>query len=167
MAFLIGSSPDGSLPQEAMRVIVEAVDTWRGQTQAFAVFENTAPYHVVSLHPTEAAARDAAESEPGLSYFGPVSPRPAAASPKTVYKKIGCALKVVSETVSSVSLLDAGGNEVKRFTVNLGGRPPDSENDIEALFLTPSGIDKFAIPYLTRVYGAAHAADKRQEWIPD
>jgi hypothetical protein len=150
-----------------MRVIVEAVDTWRGQTQAFAVFENSAPYHVVSLHPTEAAARDAAESEPGLSYFGPVSPRPAAASPKTVYKKIGCALKVVSETVSSVSLLDAGGNEVERFTVNLGDRAPDPENDIEALFLTPSGIDKFVIPYLTRVYGAGYAASKRGEWITD
>jgi len=167
MAFVIGSPPGGSLPQDAMRVIVEAVDTWRGQTQAFAVFENSAPYHVVSLHPTEAAARDAAESEPGLSYFGPVSPRPAAASPKTVYKKIGCALKVVSETVSSVSLLDAGGNEVERFTVNLGGRAPDSENDLEALFVTPSGIDKFVIPYLTRVYGPGYAAGERAEWITD
>ena len=166
MAFVIGSSPDGSLPQEAMRVIVEAVDTWRGQTQAFAVFKDSPPYEVLSLHPTEAAARDAAGA-PGRSYFGPVAPRPAAASPKTVYKKVGCAMSVVSQTVSSVSLLDAGGNEVRRFTVNLGGRAPDSENDIEALFLTPSGIDKFAIPYLTRVFGAGYAASKRGEWITD
>jgi hypothetical protein len=165
MEFVIGSSPGGSLPQEAMRVIVEAVDTWRGQTQAFAVFENSAPYHVVSLHSTEAAAREAAGS--GRSYFGPVTPTSAAPSPKTVVKKVGCAMSVVSQTVSSVSLLDAGGNEVKRFTVNLGGRPPDSENDIEALFLTPSGIDKFVIPYLTRVYGAGYAAGKREEWITD
>jgi hypothetical protein len=165
MEFVIGSSPGGSLPQEAMRAIVEAVDTWRGQTQAFAVFENSAPYEVVSLHSTEAEARNAAGA--GRSYFGPVTPRPAAASSKTVYKKVGCALQVVSQPVSSVSLLDAGGNEVKRFTVNLGGRAPDSENDIEALFVTPSGIDKFVIPYLTRVFGTGYAASKRGEWITD
>jgi hypothetical protein len=165
MEFVIGSSPDGSLPQEAMRAIVEAVDTWRGQTQAFAVFEDNAPYHVVSLHSTEAAAREAAGT--GRSYFGPVTPRPPASSAKTIAKKVGCAMSVVTQPVSSVVLLDAAGNEVKRYTVNLGGRPPDSQNDLEALFVTPSGIDKFAIPYLTRVYGAGYAATKRGEWITD
>jgi hypothetical protein len=65
-------------------------------------------------------------------------------------------------------LLDDKDNEVARFTVDpLGKKTPPAGSDIEALFLTPSGVDKFLMPYLARVYGAAYAARERREWIKD
>jgi hypothetical protein len=43
----------------------------------------------------------------------------------------------------------------------------DPQNDIEALFFTQSSIDKYAIPYVTRVYGVDYAAERRREWIKE
>jgi hypothetical protein len=167
MEFVMKSPETGPLPQEAMRRIVEAVDGWRGQSQAFVVFHDNSPYEVVSVHPTAKAAQTAAKAERGLSYFGPIAPRPAAAAFKPVRKTMGCFLTTIPKPVSTVVLLGANDVEVARFNVNLGGALPNSQTDIEALFLTPSGIDKFVIPYLTRVFGADYAAAHREDWIKE
>lgn len=167
MSFIIWSSTGEPAPQEALRSIVEAVDTWRGQPQAFVVYRDRTPYEVVSVHPTETAARAVAMTDAGWSYLGPFTPRPAADAFLQIYKPIGCRLAPLPAPVTTVVLYDARGVEVRRFAVNLEGRPPDAETDLEALFLTTSGIDKFLIPYLTRVFGAEYAANRRAEWIRD
>jgi len=64
-------------------------------------------------------------------------------------------------------LRDANDVDVEQLTVNDGSSLPDRDSDIEAIFLTVSGIDKFMIPYLTRVFGAEYAAAKRKEWIQE
>lgn len=167
MDFLVKSSTGVPLPQEALRSIVEAVDTWRGQTEAFVVFHNRPPYEIASVHPTDAAARTAARAEQELSYFGPVAPRPKPRPLGPVAKTTGCGLMKLSQPVSKVVLLNASDNEVGRLTVNVDGRHPNPESDVEAVFLTASGIDKFMIPYLTRVFGAEYALARRREWIKE
>ena len=64
MGYVIQSS-GGTLPQEAMRSIVEAVDTWRGQAAAFVVFQNKAPYEIDSVHRTLDEARAVADGDKG------------------------------------------------------------------------------------------------------
>jgi hypothetical protein len=168
MGFLIKSSTGGSLPQDAMRSIVEAVDTWRGQAEAFVVFHDKSPYEIVSVHPTDAAAQTAVKARKGLNYFGPVAPRPRVPSFRPVPKPTGCPIgKPLPEAVSTVVLRNANDVEVAHFTVNVDGRLPNPESDIEALFLTVSGLDKFMIPYLARVFGAEYAAARRREWVKE
>jgi hypothetical protein len=167
MAFVIQNSTGGPLSQDAMRSIVEAVDTWRGQTAAFVVFRSQSPHEIVSVHATDDAARTAATAGSGLDYFGPVAPRGQARSYVKVLKTTGCGLKAVAASVSKIVLRDAGDVEVAQYTVNDGSSLPDPDSDIEAIFLTVSGIDKFMIPYLTRVFGADYAAAKRKEWIQE
>ena len=165
MGYVIQSS-DGTLPQEAMRSIVEAVDTWRGQQEAFVVFQNRAPYEIVSVHRTPDEARTAADARPGLNYFGPVAPRANIERPIIIAKVTGCGLMAINHAVSRIVLLD-GNREVQQFTVTGRGAVPNPASDIEALFVTASGIDKFMIPFLVRMFGVEYAAAKRREWIKE
>ena len=167
MAFDIESSGAGPLPQEAMRRIVEAVDGWRGRDEAFVVLQAAEPYEVQSVHATAAAARTAVGDDPALTYFGPVVPRNAATAFKAPVKTIGC-IFLTHETIPAfVVFLDADDNELARYTVNALGQRAPIATDIEAAFLTPSGVDKFVMPYLTRVFGPEYAAAKREEYITD
>ena len=165
MTFVIRSSTGESLPQEAMRSIVEAADTWRGQAEAFVVFRKHPPHEIVSVHPTEEAARTTTGGKEELSYFGPIAPMPKVPSLGPVLKTTGCNMIQVKSEVATVVLLDARGTEVGRFTVHAGKRLPIAESDAEAVFLTASGLDKFMIPWLSRVFGAEYAAAKRREWL--
>jgi hypothetical protein len=167
MAFVIQNSTGGPLPQDAMRSIVEAVDTWRGQREVFVVFRDQSPYEIVSVHATSDDAQAAVAAGSGLGSFGPVAPRGQARSYDKVLKTTGCGLRPVAASVSKIVLRDANDVDVEQYTVNDGRSLPDRESDIEAIFLTVSGIDKFMIPYLTRVFGAEYAAAKRKEWIQE
>jgi hypothetical protein len=67
--------------------------------------------------------------------------------------------------VATVLLLDSKGDEVTRLRVTPPGELPDVQNDIEALMFTPSSVDKYAIPYLSKVLGVAFAAQQRAQWL--
>ena len=165
MGFDIESHRGNLLSQQAMRRLVEVVDGYRGQAQVFVVFRDSFPYQAVSVHTTGGAAREAAKAEPGLSYLGPVAPRAAPDIFYPIRKKIGTTFEALPRTLATVVLLDADDTELARYPVNLGDRLPDPDRDIEALMFTPSSIDKYAIPYLTRVFGAEYAAAQRRKWI--
>jgi hypothetical protein len=163
MNFTIESSGNEPLPQEAMRRIVEAVDTYRGHDQVFVVFQARHPFEIDSVHLTQAGAEGRVGAASNLSYIGPIGPLDG--SPAVVIKKkVGCLLGPVRGAVRTVVLLDAQDQEVARYTVSRD-RTRDANSDIEALFFTASGIDKFVIPYLTRVFGVEYAAARRKEWI--
>jgi hypothetical protein len=66
-----------------------------------------------------------------------------------------------------VVLFDSKNEKVEEFNVNLEGQLTDPQNDIEALLFTQSSVDKYAIPYVTRVYGVEYAAKRRREWIKE
>ena len=165
MGYVIQSS-GGTLPQEAMRSIVEAVDTWRGQGEAFVVFHNKEPYEIDSVHRTLGEARAVADARPDLNYFGPVAPRNNMQLPTIVVKPTGCGLMAISHAVSRIVLFDDN-REVRQFTVTARGAVPNPASDVEAIFVTASGIDKFMIPFLSRMFGVEYAAAKRRQWIKE
>jgi hypothetical protein len=164
MGYVIQSS-GGPLSEDAMRRLVEVVDGCRGaKGVVFVVFRDEFPYEAISLHDTEEAAEEAAEANAGLSYFGPVVP----SDPPTfiaIKKTTGTTFIPLARAVSRVVLFDTNNEMLQEFNLNPEGGLTDPQNDIEALFFTPSSVDKYAIPYVTRVYGVEYAAARRREWI--
>jgi hypothetical protein len=166
MGFVVSSSTGDALPEDAMRRLVEVVDGCRGvEGVVFVVFRNEFPYEAISLHGEEKAAKKAAASQAGLSYFGPVEPSDPPPNFVAIKKTTGTTFKPLERPISRVVVFDTNNEELAEFNVNLEGRLTDPQNDIEALFFTQSSVDKYAIPYVTRVYGVDYAAERRREWI--
>lgn len=164
MGYVIHSSA-GPLPEDAMRRLVEVVDGCRGaQGVVFVVFRDEYPYEAISLHDKEQDAKMAAAKEAGLSYFGPVEPSD---PPEftAIKKTTGTTFIPLARPVSRVVVFDTNNEELEVFHFNPNGGLTNPRKDIEALFFTPSSVDKYAIPYVTRVYGVDYAAARRREWI--
>jgi hypothetical protein len=154
------------LPEDAVRRLVEVADACRGQSQVFVVFKNTSPYEAVSVHTTEPAAQQAVGTNAGLSYFGPVVPGDASAGFYGVRKVTGTTFHPLEHPVSTVVLLDEDNNEIERFPVCREGQLTNPQVELEALMFTSSSIDKYAIPYLSKVLGVEFAVARRREWLP-
>jgi hypothetical protein len=164
MGYVIHSSA-GPLPEDAMRRLVEVVAGCRGvKGVVFVVFRDEYPYEAISLHNEEKAAKGAASKEAGLSYFGPVEPSD---PPEfiAIKKTTGTTFIPLARPVSRVVVFDTNNEELEEFHFNPNGGLTNPQKDIEALFFTPSSVDKYAIPYVTRVYGVQFAADRRREWL--
>jgi len=84
-----------------------------------------------------------------------------------VLKVAGTTFEPLRHPVSTVVLLDAKNREVERLPVSRDGQLTNPQVDIEALLFTASSVDKYAIPYLSRVLGAEFAAAQRRKWIKD
>jgi hypothetical protein len=158
------------LPHKAMRRLLQVVDSCRGLPQVFVVFKEADPYDPDSVHQNRGDA--VAATGTGLSYFGPVAPGPAPGNFAVVLKTGGTSFEQLKQRVTTVVLLDED-KEVRRFRVPPVGSIPnvndkgDVKADIEAVFLTPASVDRYAIPYLLQVYGAEYAYQLREEWIKD
>jgi hypothetical protein len=153
------------LPEDAIRRLVEVADACRGQPQVFVVFRNTSPYAAVSVHTTEPPAQQAVAADATLSYFGPVVPGAASAGFYGVRKVTGTTFHPLEHPVSTVVLLDVDNHEVGRFPVSREGQLTNPQEELEALMFTSSSIDKYAIPYLSRVLGVEFAVAQRRKWL--
>jgi hypothetical protein len=148
-----------------MRRLVEVVAGCRGvQGVVFVVFRDKYPYEAISLHDKEEDAKKAAAKGAGLSYFGPVEPSD---PPEfiAIKKTTGTTFIPLARPVSRVVVFDTNNEELEEFHFNPNGGLTNPQKDIEALFFTPSSVDKYAIPYVTRVYGVDFAAARRKEWM--
>jgi hypothetical protein len=166
MGFNVNSSDGQPLSEEALRRLIEVADGCRGQPEVWIVFKTAFPYQADSVHSTEPPARAAAQAGAGLSYFGPLVP--GAAAPAGFYgvrKVTGTTFYPLPRPVATVVLLDSREEQVARLNVTPPGELPDVQNDIEALMFTPSSIDKYAIPYLSKVLGVKFAAEQRAQWL--
>jgi len=163
MGYVIHS--DDPIPEAAIRRLVEVADACRGAKEVWVVFKDKYPYQAVSVHATEKAAQQAAHAQAGLSYFGPVKPDDSPPNFVALIKTAGTTFIPVERPVAKVVLFDANNERVGEFNVNLKGGLTDPQKDVEAVFLTPSSVDKYAIPYVVRVYGVQYAAAHRQEWF--
>jgi hypothetical protein len=162
MGFVIQSTTDEALHEDALRRLVEVVDGCRGaKGSVFVVFRNEPPYPAISVHDEKDDAIRKAEKE-GVSYFGPVEP----SDPEfvAIKKTTGTTFVQFKEPVTRVEVY-AKDRLLERFSFNPKGGLTDPQKDIEALFFTPSSVDKYAIPYVTRVYGVEYAAARRREWV--
>ncbi len=110
-------------------------------------------------------AKAAAAAGPGLSYFGPVVPGAASSGFYGVRKVTGTTFHPLPRAVSTVVLLDANNEVVERFPVSREGQLTKPQEELEALMFTSSSVDKYAIPYLSRVLGAEFAAAQRRKWL--
>ncbi len=165
MGFSIKSSDGKPLSEEALRRLIEVADGCQGQPQVWIVFKTAFPYQAVSVHSTEPPAKAAAQAASDLSYFGPLVPGAAPTGFFGLRKVTGTTFYPLARQVATVVLLDNKGKEVARLRVTPPGELPDVQNDIEALMFTPSSIDKYAIPYLSKVLGVAFAAEQRAQWL--
>jgi len=166
MGFVVNSSTGDALPEDAMRRLVEVVDGCRGvEGVVFVVFRNEFPYEAISLHNEEKAAKKAVGSKADLSYFGPVEPSDPPQNFVAIKKTTGTTFKPLERPISRVVVYDTDDEQLEEFNVDLQGRLTDPQNDVEALFFTQSSVDKYVIPYVTRVYGVDYAAERRGEWI--
>jgi hypothetical protein len=165
MGFVIQSSDGTPLSQAAMRRLVEVIDGCRGQSEVWVVFKVDFPYQAVSVHLSEPPAEAAAQAGQGLSYFGPVAPEEAPKGFYGVKKVTGTTFYPLARPVATVVLLDGKKEEVARLSVTGAKGLPDVQEDVEALMFTPSSVDKYAIPYLTRVLGVEFAAQQRDRWL--
>jgi hypothetical protein len=165
MGFVIQSSPTGVLlPEAAMRRLLEVVDACRGEPEVWVVYQDTPPYPAVSVHKTRAAAETDANAQSGRNFFGAVAPDAAPAQFMGIRKTAGTTFEQLERRVSRVVLYDTKGAQFAEFKVHHEGLP-NPQDDIEALFFTPSSVDKYAMAYLMRVYGVDYAARERREWF--
>jgi hypothetical protein len=165
MGFVVTDATGNQLPEDAIRRLVEVIDAYRGQPQVFVVFKKAFPYQAVSVHTTEPPAQQAVAADASLSYFGPVVPGAASGGFYGVRKVTGTTFYPLERPVATVVLLDDADQVVGRFPVSREGQLTNPQEDLEALMFTSSSVDKYAIPYLSRVLGAEYAAARRREWL--
>jgi hypothetical protein len=164
MGYVIDSAGT-PLPEDALRRLVEVVDGCRGADGGvFVVFRNKYPYEAISVHDNADDAEVQSKAEAGLSFFGPVVP----SDPPEFYaikKTAGTSFIQYDRPVYRVVLYDKQDKKVDELELNPKGGLTNPRTDVEALLFTPSSVDKYAIPYVTRVYGVDYAAKRRKEWL--
>jgi hypothetical protein len=145
--------------------IAEALDGHRTGSQVFVVASYLHPHIVRGVYPTMAEANRAAAVAGRYGVFGPyLTLRDSVGLIGCVHKgptdmNAYCPLRglrgVTHDRVDSVSL-----------TVHVHGQPPRSiplANGVDAVFLSLSAVDKFVVPYYTRLYGPDSAAAMRRQ----
>jgi hypothetical protein len=126
-----------------LRVLAEIADEFRTGAPVFLVAAFAFLHTVIGGVPSRAAADSArAAAGPGHGVFGPYV-TPADQIPDSVPKVISVRLEI--QTPQGKQVVDVD---------------PDTVN---ALFFTQAAVDKFAIPYYSRVYGPEYASKLRRE----
>jgi hypothetical protein len=164
MAYVIQSSTGTPLPEAAMRRLLEVVDACRGEPEVWVVYQDNPPYPAVSVRKTRPEAEADALAAPNRNYFGAVAPDAGSTQFMGVRKTAGTTFEPLKRRVARVVLYDSKNEQFAEYNVHHQGLP-DPQNDIEALFFTPSSVDKYAMAYLMRVYGVDYAAKERREWF--
>ena len=117
-----------------LRVLGEAADGYRTGRPLYIVADYRFPHTILGIFPSAEEARRVAADSFGV--FGPIV-TPRAAEPDSGYRLVG------------VTLTYQVGDSTHNVPVDL--------NAVDALFFTYSAIDKFVIPYYTKLYGPALA----------
>lgn len=178
------SSEGGALPTSALKRLAEAADGYRTGGTLYLVYSHAFPHHVAGAFETEEEAeatasrlgtdfsvfsvladRDVPRHEdpdfdrPALLLLGfdcpdhqPGSYCPPQRQNRTVERTIPF------HEIDSTRVQVFHGGQVYREVVF--GR-----DEVDALFLNLSAVEKFYVPYLARVYGVEFAADYRRNFV--
>lgn len=156
-----------SLSAEVMRSVAEAVDGYRGWREAFVVANSGPGDAVLAVFPKLKDAEEFATKYganaiviPGIP---PLDPGGFAVCPhmiRSVVRPQLCARPTQPMPIGAIAgmtLVIRGVNgQIDSVAV---------PNDADALFLRLAAIDKFAIPYYTRIVGAEKAAAMRADFV--
>lgn len=132
------AAQDTTVSATMLRVLAEAADGFRTGRPIYLVADRRFPHNVAGPFPSRAAAeRVRADSGATFAVFGPYLTRPDPA-PRSAPRVVAVRITV-----------EQPGGRRRTFDVR-----PDS---IDALFFTLSAVDKFMVPYYTRIYGTEYA----------
>ena len=162
-----------------LRRVAEAIDAQRDNRPVWVVIQRAFPHTLQGVYHSLAQAT-AARTRTGYVLMGPYV-TPSDSGTHTMMLAINpCPGRHDSysncpDTTHSGSSASAAGaiavDDADSIVVSIYGKrgafihrsfAPD---ELDALFLTLSAIDKFAIPYYTRLYGPAVAARMREQYI--
>jgi hypothetical protein len=141
------SGQDTTVSATMLRVLAEAADGFRTGRPVFFVADYRFPHNVAGPFETYAQARRVkADSGARLGVFGPyVTPRDPNAD--SVNRVVAVRLTIESP-------------DGRRDTVDV------DPTKVDALFFTMSAVDKFVVPYYSRVYGPEYATVLREALLP-
>lgn len=176
-------------PSAAMlRRVAEAIDAQRDGRRVWVVLDSVAPYYVFGVFHAPDSAGTLAERRRGTVVLGPYLQPPDPGTTQLMMAVLPCPGRHdmysycpdTTRTDSTVGYARSAAppyivpaSEVDSIVLtvydrhatpgmySLAFRPQEAD----AFFLTLSAIDKFAMPYYTRVYGATVAAEWRAAYV--
>ena len=161
-----------------LRRVAEAIDAQRDSRPVWVVIQSAFPHTLLGVYHSSIQATQARATRAGYVTMGPYVTPPDSGTHTMMLTIIPCPGRHDSysncpdTTHSSASASGAiPVDDADSIVVAIYGKrgfvvhrtfAPD---ELDALFLTLSAIDKFAIPYYTRLYGPAIAARMRQQYL--
>jgi len=136
---------DGVMSASLLRVLAEVADEYRTGERVYLVAQHRQPHIVAGAFTSLTQAKDI-QRDSGAAYgvFGPyLTPRDP--------------VRDTSTRVTAITIT---------FQTPRGTRTRRVDPEVDALFLSPSSIDKFLLPYYARLYGLEYARKLRLQVAP-
>jgi hypothetical protein len=158
-----------------LRRLAEAVDAQRHSRPVWVVIQRELPHDVLGVFETRDQATSAGAARAGYALLGPFITKPDSGLSAVMYGIVECPgehdpMSQCSDTTFSLSSVAMAQQDVDSIVITIYGRRPPIRRkyrptQVDAVFFTLSAIDKFAMPYYTRVYGPARALRMREYWL--
>jgi hypothetical protein len=168
--------PPAAMAASLLRRLAEAVDGYRSGETLFVAAAWRFPHEVAGVFTSSRQATEVARRK-GVEYgvFGPYFAPPDSGNEMMFYSLRLCPGlhepdSYCPDTTFSLSQAVPYAN-IRDITVTIhakNGTAVESvlaPGDVDAVFFTLSAIDKFVMPYYTRIYGAQFAADMRAGYL--
>ena len=172
-----GSSDSApAMPATLLRRLAEAVDGYRSGEALYVVAAWHFPHEVAGVFASRALANEAVRRK-GLDYaaFGPYFAPPDNGNELMLYSLQYCPglheLDSYCPDTTFSANLSVPFKNIQDITITIHQkRGPAVERvlapgQVDAVFFTLSAIDKFVMPYYTRIYGAQFVADMRASYL--
>ena len=178
------AAQDSSLAPPAsaslLRRVAEAIDAQRDNRPVWVVIQSAFPHTLLGVYHSALQARQARGTRAGYALMGPFVTPPDSGTQTLMLAILPCPGRHDSysncpDTTRNTNSASAAGaiavDDADSIVVTIYGKrgfvlhrafAPD---ELDAMFLTLSAIDKFAIPYYTRLYGPAIAARMREQYL--
>jgi len=159
-----------------LRRLAEAVDGYRTGETLFVAAARSFPHDVAGVFATSRQAMEVARRR-GADYgvFGPYFAPPDSGNEMMLYSVRPCPGLHEPDSWCPDTMLSLNQSvpyaSIKDITIIIHAKDGASvetvlpPGDVDAVFFTVSAIDKFAMPYYTRVYGAQFAAEMRSAYL--
>ncbi len=167
------------LSASLLRRLAEAVDGDRSGSSVWVVIQQSAPYTVKGVFTDADKARAVATASLGYLALGPYAAPPDSGLTTVMYAVLPCPGKhdiysgcITGDSTgggSAVAVMAAP--DVDSLSVTLFGKSGArihrsfGPTEVDALFFTLPAIDKFVIPYYTRLFGPDVAAAMRRNYL--